>query len=162
MPKKSPRHLARSLAIQGIYFHKMNNTNLDDIEIFLSNNEYLQWRDINDPQNLDEDGVSKSNNELTIHQVANHELLHFLLERGIRHYDAMLELYTPYLNRNISDINLIEQIILVIAAIEFKENLSVPVPVIINEAVELAKLYGAEESYKFINGLVDKLSSQLR
>ena len=88
--------------------------------------------------------------------------MHFLLERSIRHYDAMLEMYTPYLNRSISDINLIEQIILVIAAVEFKENLSVPAPVIINEAVELAKLYGAEESYKFINGLVDKLSSQMR
>ena len=138
MPKKSPRHLARSLAIQGIYFHKMNNTNLDEIESFLSKNC------------------------VAIFPVANYELMHFLLERSIRHYDAMLEMYTPYLNRSISDINLIEQIILVIAAVEFKENLSVPAPVIINEAVELAKLYGAEESYKFINGLVDKLSSQMR
>ncbi len=138
MPKKSPRHLARSLAIQGIYFHKMNNTNLDEIESFLNKNCSA------------------------VYPLANYDLMHFLLERSISQYDTMLALYIDYLNREIGDINLVEQIILVIAAVELKENVSVPAPVIINEAIELAKLYGAEESYKFINGLVDKLAAQLR
>jgi N utilization substance protein B len=138
MNKKSPRHLARSLAIQGLYFHKLNNTNLDEIEAFLSKNCFA------------------------IYPIANYELMHFLLEKSISKYDNMLSLYNSYLNRTIDEINLIEQIILVIAAVELNENLSVPAPVIINESVELAKLYGAEESYKFINGLVDKLARQLR
>lgn len=138
MPKKSPRHLARSLAIQGIYFHKMNNTNLQEIETFLSNNCSA------------------------VYPIANYDLMHFLIEQSIYKFDSMLELYKDYLNREINDINLVEKIILVVAAVELKENLSVPTPVIINEAVELAKMYGAEESYKFINGLVDKLAGQLR
>ncbi len=49
-----------------------------------------------------------------------------------------------------------------IAAVEFDNNHSVPAKVVINEAVELAKLYGAHESYKFINGLVDKLGNLKR
>ena len=73
-----------------------------------------------------------------------------------------LKRYTPYLTREIKDINLIEQIILVIAAYELLNSHSVPSPVIINEAVELTKLYGAEDSYKFINGLVDKLAHEIR
>lgn len=32
-----------------------------------------------------------------------------------------------------------------------------PIPVIINEAVELAKLYSTDESYKFVNGILDKI-----
>ena len=138
MNKKSPRHLARSLAIQGLYFHKVNNTNLHEIEEFLKTNCFA------------------------IYPISNYELMHFLLENGISKYDDMLKLYTNHLNRTIEEINLIEQIILVIAAIELTQSPSVPAPVIINESIELAKLDGAEESYKFINGLVDKLARELR
>ena len=138
MNKKSPRHLARSLAIQGLYFHKLNNTSLPEIESFLATNCFA------------------------IYPISNYELMHFLLDQSISKFDEMLKLYTNHLNRPIDDINLIEQIILVIAAVELTNNLSVPAPVIINESVELAKLYGAEESYKFINGLVDKLAQDLR
>lgn len=138
MPKKSPRHLARSLAIQGIYYHKTNQASIEEIEYFLSQNCHA------------------------IYPNANYELLHFLLEHSIHQFEPMLNLYTEYLQREISQINLIEQAVLVLAAVELKDNLSVPSPVIINEAVELAKLYGAEESYKFINNLVDKLASKIR
>ena len=138
MPKKSPRHLARSLAVQGIYYHKMNNVTIAEIELFLSQNCQA------------------------VYEKSNYELMHFLLEHAISQYDTKLSLYTDYLHREIGDINLIEQAILVIAAVELKDNLSVPSAVIINEAVELAKLYGAPESYKFVNGLVDKLAANLR
>jgi N utilization substance protein B len=38
----------------------------------------------------------------------------------------------------------------------------VPWRVIVNEAVNLAKLFGSEEGYKFVNGVLDKLARQLR
>ena len=138
MQKKSPRHLARSLAVQGIYSIQMNHCTISEVEDFLSN----------------------TNNKLYLS--ANYELMHYLIENTMVNFSTNLELYLPFLNRSIEDINLIEKIILAIAATELLDNLSVPATVIINEAVELAKLYGAEESYKFINGLVDKLSHQLR
>jgi N utilization substance protein B len=138
MQKKSPRHLARSLAIQGVYHHKLNQNSIIEIEHYLANSE------------------------TGIYPKANYDLMHYLLEQSINQFKAMLERYQPYLQRELHDINLIEQIILVIAAIELINNLNVPAAVVINEAVELAKLYGAGESYKFINGLVDKLANETR
>jgi len=138
MQKKSPRHLARSLAVQGIYAYKLNQNSILEIENYLA---------ITDA---------------AIYHKANNALMHYLLEESINQFDSLLPLYTPYLHRNLSEVNLIEQIILVIAALELTCNLSVPAPVIINEAIELAKLYAAPESYKFINSLVDKLASVTR
>ena len=37
-----------------------------------------------------------------------------------------------------------------------------PPKVAINEAVELTKRYGASDSYKFVNALLDKAASELR
>ena len=138
MSKKSPRHLSRSLAVQGIYYHRINQANIVDIEEFLRNTC---------------SGV---------YPKANYELMHFLLEGGTSQFESMLNLYTGYLQREINQINTIEQVILVLAAIELTNNPSVPSTVIIDEAIELAKLYGADDSYKFINNLVDKLANKVR
>ncbi len=138
MSKKSPRHLARSLAVQGLYHFKVNNTTQGQIEEFLRNSNH------------------------NIYNAANHELMRFLLMSGINNFDEMLNQYNPHLNREHDQINIIEQIILVIAAVELNNNHSVPAIVVINEAIELTKMYGAEDSYKFINGLVDKLARDIR
>ena len=138
MQKKSPRHLSRSLAVQAIYSIKLNQCTVGEIEDFL-----------------------RSTNN-TIFDYANYQLMHELIEQTLNNFSASVELYTPYLNRKIEEINLIEQVILALAATELQNNLSVPATVVINEAVELTKLYGAEDSYKFINGLVDKLAHEIR
>jgi len=52
--------------------------------------------------------------------------------------------------------------ILRIATYEFLHHLEIPYKVVINEAVNLAKTYGAEESHKFVNGVLDPLSKELR
>ncbi|MBP9741820.1 MAG: transcription antitermination protein NusB [Burkholderiales bacterium] len=136
MAKKSARHLSRSLAVQGIYYHKINAADIDEIECFLR--------------------------QQPVYPLANYELMHFLLRQGIECFDLMLEDYAEYFHDGKNNVNLIEQIILVVASVELRENLSVPTPVIINEAIELAKLYGAAESHKFINNLVDKVALKLR
>ena len=41
-------------------------------------------------------------------------------------------------------------------------HLEIPYRVVINEAVNLAKIYGADESHKFINGVLDPLAADLR
>jgi thiamine-monophosphate kinase len=48
------------------------------------------------------------------------------------------------------------------AAFELRERIDVPYRVVINEAVALAKKFGAADSYKYINGVLDKLAQQLR
>ena len=45
---------------------------------------------------------------------------------------------------------------------ELSECTDVPYKVIINEAVELTKLFGAEQGHKFVNGVIDKIARQLR
>ena len=107
-----------------------------------------------------EDYINLNNAELF--EKANYELLHYLIEQTLHDFSGNVELYIPYLKRDINEINLIEQVILAIAATELQNSLSVPAAVIINEAVELAKLYGSEDSFKFINGLVDKLAFAIR
>ena len=48
------------------------------------------------------------------------------------------------------------------ATYELKCRLDVPYRVVINEAVDLAKLFGATDGHKFINGVVDKVAKDLR
>jgi transcription antitermination protein NusB len=138
MQKKSPRHLARSLAIQGIYAYKINQCSIIEIEDYINDN------------NKD------------VFKKANYELMHYLIEQTLHDFSANVMRYAPYLKRNINEINLIEQIILAVAATELLNTINVPAFVIINEAIELAKLYAAEDSFKFINGLVDKLALEVR
>ena len=37
-----------------------------------------------------------------------------------------------------------------------------PYKVVINEGIELAKVYGATDGHKFVNGVLDKLAPRLR
>ena len=68
----------------------------------------------------------------------------------------------PFLSRSWEEVDWIEKAILLIAAYELKNHLHTPTSVIIDEAVGIAKTYGKEGSYKFINGVLDKLADALR
>lgn len=59
-------------------------------------------------------------------------------------------------------LGIIELSILRIGVFELKNHLETPTRVIINEAIELAKNFGAQDSFKFINGVLDKVSGSLR
>lgn len=136
--KLSPRRISRSLAVQGLYHFQTNPKSASEIEDFLHN----------------------TNEEL--YAKANYELMHFLIDTASNNFTRLLSLYTEYSTRPIDEIEMVEQAILAIAAAEFEQNLSVPAPVVINEAIELAKIYGGEDSFKFVNGLVDKLAHKVR
>ena len=72
----------------------------------------------------------------------------------IMHYDEIKEIISQ--NTHGFDINRIYRpdfAILVVAVYELKYT-DTPVPVVINEAVELAKRYGEEKSGKFVNGVL--------
>lgn len=69
-------------------------------------------------------------------------------------------LMIPYVSRDFNKIDYIEHSVLLIALFELTKRLDVPYKVAINEAIELAKIFGAEKSHKFINGVLDKIVSQ--
>lgn len=56
----------------------------------------------------------------------------------------------------------VERGILWLAIFEFKERMDIPYVVVINEAVEQAKTFGADQSHKFVNATLDKLAADLR
>ena len=56
----------------------------------------------------------------------------------------------------------VDRNILRLATLELKSSPEVPVKVVINEAVELAKRFGAAESPAFVNGILDRIAQQER
>ena len=72
------------------------------------------------------------------------------------------ETYRKFMTHTEDRLDPIECNILRIATYEFIHHLEIPYEVVINEAVNLAKTYGADESHKFVNGVLDPLSLQIR
>ncbi|MDC0075044.1 transcription antitermination factor NusB [Candidatus Thioglobus sp.] len=76
---------------------------------------------------------------------------------------ALLEdIILPSLDRSVDELGPTEKAILYLGVYELKFQLEVPYRVVINEAVELAKLYGAEGSFKLVNSSLDKIAPDLR
>ena len=76
---------------------------------------------------------------------------------------AVLEdIILPSLDRGVDKLGPTEKAILYLGVYELKFQLEVPYRVVINEAVELAKLYGAEGSFKLVNSSLDKIAPDLR
>lgn len=85
------------------------------------------------------------------------------LLRGVpAQVDSLDALYEPLLDRRLSELDPIERSLLRMGCFELRERLDVPYRVVINEAVALAKKFGASESYRYINGVLDRLAGQLR
>ena len=85
------------------------------------------------------------------------------LVRGVpTHLDEIDAHLAPLLDRSIEQVDLIERALLRLGAYELQHHLEVPFRVVINEAVELAKAYGAEQGHRYVNGILDKLAKSLR
>jgi len=69
---------------------------------------------------------------------------------------------SPYLSRSLKEIDPVELAILRLGAYELMYCLAVPYRVAINEAVEMAKIFGATDGHKFVNGILDKLAQEVR
>jgi N utilization substance protein B len=72
--------------------------------------------------------------------------------------DAMLQ----WLDRDIKDLDPIELCLLRFGMYELMHRIDVPYKVVINEHVELARVFGATDGYKYINGILDKAARQIR
>ena len=68
----------------------------------------------------------------------------------------------PFLDRELERIDPIERAVLRIAAFELLQRLDVPYRVVINEAIETSKRFGADFGHSFVNGVLDKLAAQCR
>ncbi|MCF6325097.1 MAG: transcription antitermination factor NusB [Gammaproteobacteria bacterium] len=85
-----------------------------------------------------------------------------LLSGVVKQVDKMDALLTPFLDRSIESLDPVELAIMRLGAYELQYNIEVPYRVVINEAVELAKTFGADQGHKYVNGVLDKLAVALR
>jgi len=76
--------------------------------------------------------------------------------------EALDDRYRKYVTNFVDHLDPIETNILRIATYELEHHLEIPYKVVINEAVNLARTYGADDSHKFINGVLDPLCEELR
>jgi N utilization substance protein B len=133
---KSARRRSRELATQGLYQWLLSGAPAGEIDAQLRGAQ----------------GFDK----------ADHEHLDALLHGVIRDSEALSADLTPCLDRPIDQLSPVERAVLLVAAFELKNHVDIPYRVVINEAVELAKTFGGADGYKYVNGVLDKLSVQLR
>jgi transcription antitermination protein NusB len=132
----SSRRKARRLVLQALY----------------------QWVLTNDPIDVIASQFAECMLSTRVDKAYFLELLHYISA----HAQELDEMMSSLLDRPIDQINPIELAILRIGIYELKYRPDVPYRVVINEELELAKMFGAEESHKFINGILDALAKQLR
>lgn len=75
----------------------------------------------------------------------------------VLHAEAIDACMVPHLDRAITLLNPVELSVLRLAIYELQFHPEVPPPVVINEAIEVAKEYGSVEGYKFVNGVLNAI-----
>ena len=73
--------------------------------------------------------------------------------------DAALE---PFLDRPLAQVDPVERAILRLGGYELMQHPDLAYRIVINEAVELAKVFGAEQGHRYVNGVLDKLARTVR
>ena len=85
------------------------------------------------------------------------------LLRGVEKHCAELDKgLAPWLDRDMAQVDPIERAVLRLAAYELRHRPDVPYRVVLNEAVEVAKRFGAEHGHTYVNGVLDKAAREWR
>ena len=133
--KPSARRRARECTVQALYSWAVSGNTVEQVELALVLDQ-------------DMDGVDKPYFRKLFRQtVENIETVDFSI--------------SPYTDRAFDELDPIETAILRLAVYELRFELDVPYKVVINEAIEVAKVFGADESHKYINGVLDKIAPAL-
>lgn len=134
--KPSERRKARRLATQAIYQWQMTKDNVADIA-----QQFVLEQDIK--------GVDM-------------DYFRDLLFGVSVHTKELDGVFSPFLSRPLADLDMVDKAVLRLATYELTRREDVPYRVVINEAIELAKAFAAEESHRFVNGVLDKVIKQLK
>lgn len=130
------RSRARRFAVQALYQWQMTHQDISDVE-----SQFLADYDMG-----------------KVDVAYLQELLH----RTVGHAGELEGDISPVLDRPLHGVDPVERAVLLIGAYELRYRHDIPYRVVINEAIRLAKTFGAFDSYKYINGILDKLAHRLR
>jgi|TARA_Y100000991_G_C21771804_1_gene263390 N utilization substance protein B len=130
------RQKARRLVVQALYSWEIGGIDVSAIEShFLATN---------DMEKVDTD------------------LFHDILFGVATNWIEIDQTFEPYLDRNREHLDPVSRAVLRLSTFEMLYSIQVPYKVVINEAVNLAKTFGPEDAFKFINGVLDKVAVNSR
>lgn len=78
------------------------------------------------------------------------------------HLDELDRELQPLIDRDIERVDLVERAALRLGVYELLHHPEVPFRVVINESVELAKIFGADKGHHYVNGVLDKVGHKVR
>lgn len=93
---------------------------------------------------------------------ADTKFLQGLLRGVVARAPELGALMAPHLSRDFDKLSPVERAILYIGAYELTAHPETPFKVVLNEAIELGKSFGAAEGYRFVNGVLEKIAAGLR
>jgi N utilization substance protein B len=134
----SPRRIAREYAMKGIYQWLINPDRTPHLI----------------ERHLFEEQKPLSGSAL--------ELFSSLLFGSIKESSHLEQLIAPFCDRPVCELSPIERSIVLAGSFEILHHKETPCPVIINEFIEIAKVFGGTDGHKFVNGVLDKLAIQER
>ena len=134
--QKSTRRRSRELALQGLYEWLLSGERATVIDAHVR----------------EHDGFDRCD-------AAHFEmLLHGCIDEAATIDQALAR----HVDRQTSQLSPVEHGVLMIGAYELTHCLDIPYRVVINEAVELAKIFGGTDGHKYVNGVIDKTAADLR
>lgn len=133
--KPSQRRRARECAVQALYSWYVSQNPIEEVELAFITEQDMQGVDM--------------------------PYFRKLLRQTAENIEAVEATMTPYLDRRLEELDPIERAILRLAVYELKFELDVPYKVAINEAIEVAKVFGADDSHRYVNGVLDKVAPAL-
>ena len=134
--KISPRRRARECAVQALYSWAVSQNSPEIVE--------LNFMTEQDMKGVDTPYFRK------------------LFRQTVENVETVERIMQGYLDRGLEELDPIEKAILRLAVYELQFEADVPYKVVINEAIDVAKVFGADESHKYINGVLDKIAPVVR
>ena len=133
--KVSPRRRARECAVQALYSWYISQNSIEQVELAFVTDQEMTGVDM--------------------------PYFRKLLRGTVEQVEAIDEALRPFLDRDEAELDPIERTILRLSTYGLKYELDVPYKVAINEAIEVAKVFGSDDSHKYVNGVLDKLAPAL-
>ncbi|MCH7507228.1 MAG: transcription antitermination factor NusB [Proteobacteria bacterium] len=131
-----PRKRARRRALQAIYQWQI--TDQDATEIL------HQFREMQDLSQVDEAYFER------------------LLRSVIKHKERLIDALEPFLDRPMDQVDVMERVVLMIGAWELLDCPDLPYRVVLDESVDLARRFGSEQGYSYVNAVLDKAARKWR
>jgi N utilization substance protein B len=95
-------------------------------------------------------------------EIADLEYFEALVRGVVQHADELDAVLSKFIDRPIAQVDPIERAVLRIAGYELAHRPDVPYRVVINEAIETTKRFGAEHGHTYVNGVLDRAAAQWR